>query len=214
VPPSPKLARADRQRFSLTRLIMNIGPKWRMMDHKWWGECALRTSGMRYTIVRPGALWLTGDGSGGSSGRAYVVSASQGQRPLRGRIARSDLAAVLAACALDLDAAADVTFDVAQTEPPVALPYIDDGTRWAGLRALVPDAAQPPAHLPWGGLFGLDTSAPLAPPPGKEEGGSSAPAGAAEGQPDAPAAPAAEGEADEAAGAAAAEAAPAAAAEG
>ena len=143
---------------------MNIGPKWRMMDRKWDGECALRASGLPYTIVRPGALWLTADGSGGSSGKAYVVSASQGQRPLRGRLARSDLAAVLAACALDFDAANRVTFDCAQLEPPVVLPYVDDGTRWQGLRALVPDAQTPPAHLPWLGLFGLHESAPAAPP--------------------------------------------------
>jgi hypothetical protein len=141
---------------------MNIGPKWRMMDHKWAGECALRASGLPYSIVRPGALWLTGDGSGGSSGRAFVVRASQGERPLRGRIARSDLAAVLATCVLDCEAARDATFDIAQVEPAVPLPYIDDGTRWAGLRKLVSDAdaEAPPAHAAWLGLFGLQVSVP------------------------------------------------------
>lgn len=168
--------RADRQRFSLTRFFMNVGPKWRMMDRKWDGECALRESGLPYTIVRPGALWLTNDGSGGSSGKAYVVSCSQGQRPLRGRIARSDLAAVLAACALDPEAGAGVTFDVAQAEPPALLPYIDDGTRWRGLRALASDAEMPPEHLPWLGLFGVQVSAPK--PPGAAA--APAPAAAAE----------------------------------
>ena len=159
---------------------MNIGPKWRMMDHKWEGECALRSSGIAYTIIRPGALWLTWDGSGGSSGKAYVISASQGQRPLRGRIARSDLAAVLAACALDKEAAAGVTFDVAQAEPPVLLPYIDDGTRWRGLRALASDAEMPPEHLPWLGLFGVQVSAPKVPGAAAAEAPAAAPVPAAE----------------------------------
>ena len=181
---------ADRQRFSLTRFFMNVGPKWRMMDRKWDGECALRESGLPYTIVRPGALWLTNDGSGGSSGKAYVISCSQGQRPLRGRIARSDLAAVLAACALDKEAAAGVTFDVAQAEPPVLLPYIDDGTRWRGLRALASDAEMPPEHLPWLGLFGVQVSAPKLPGAAAAEAPAAAAAPAAEAQ----AAPAAEGE--------------------
>jgi len=157
---------------------MNVGPKWRMMDRKWDGECALRESGLAYTIVRPGALWLTNDGSGGSSGKAYVVSCSQGQRPLRGRIARSDLAAVLAACALDAEAAAGVTFDVAQAEPPVLLPYIDDGTRWRGLRSLAGDAEVPPQHLPWLGLFGMQVSAPKAAAAPADVAGAGAGAGA------------------------------------
>ena len=169
---------------------MNVGPKWRMMDRKWDGECALRESGLPYTIVRPGALWLTNDGSGGSSGKAYVISCSQGQRPLRGRIARSDLAAVLAACALDQEAAAGVTFDVAQAEPPVLLPYIDDGTRWRGLRQLASDAEMPPEHLPWLGLFGVQVSAPkVAGAAAAEAPAAAASAPAAE----APAEPAAEG---------------------
>jgi len=151
---------SDRQRFSLTRFFMNVGPKWRMMDRKWEGECALRAAGIPYTIVRPGALYLTWDGSGGSSGKAYLISASQGQRALGGRIARSDLAAVLAACALDLAAAADTTFDCAQLEPPTPLPHVDDGTRWDGLRGLVPDSEAPIEHVPWLGLAGTEVSAP------------------------------------------------------
>ena len=175
---------ADRQRFSLTRFFMNVGPKWRMMDHKWRGECALRSSGLLYSIVRAGALWLTPDGSGGSSGVAYVVSASQGSRPERGRIAKSDLAAVCASCALDLDAAANATFDLCQVEPPVVRPHADDGTRWHGLRRLKSDAELPVEHLPWFGLLGLETSAPALAPQlqpqeaqgASEEGGGAAPA--------------------------------------
>ncbi len=153
---------SDRQRFSLTRFFMNVGPKWRMMDYKWRGECALRASGLPYTIVRPGALWLTPDGSGGSSGVAYVVSITQGQRPERGRIAKSDLAAVCATCALDYEAALNATFDVAQMEPPVRLPHADDGTRWHGMRRLASDDKLPVQHLPWFGLLGLEESRPAA----------------------------------------------------
>ena len=131
-----------------------------MMDHKWLGECALRKSGLAYSIVRPGALWLTQDGAGGSSGTSFVVTASQGGRAEKGRISKSDLAGVCATCALDFEAALNATFDVAQVEPPVKRPHADDGTRWAGLRRLVSDAEVPVQHVPWLGLFGVEISAP------------------------------------------------------
>jgi len=134
-----------------------------MMDHKWAGECALRESGLPYSIVRPGALWLTNDGSGGSSGVAYVVTASQGETSYRGRIAKSDLAAVVASCALDHAAALNATFDCVQLEPPTRLPYADDGTRWHGLRSLVSDGeAGGIRHAPWLGLLGESVSRPPA----------------------------------------------------
>ena len=152
---------SDRQRFSLTRFFLNVGPKWRMMDHKWSGECALRNSGLPYSIVRPGALWLTQDGSGGSSGVPYVVTATQGQTSYRGRIAKSDLAAVCASCALDYEAALNATFDCVQLEPPTRLPHMDDGTRWHGLRRLVSDGASGGVrHSPWLGLVPEQVSAP------------------------------------------------------
>jgi nucleoside-diphosphate-sugar epimerase len=156
---------ADRQRFSLTRFFLNVGPKWRMMDHKWSGECALRDSGLAYSIVRPGALWMTQDGSGGSSGVGFVVTASQGRTSYRGRIAKSDLAAVVASCALDYEAALNATFDCVQMEPPTRLPHVDDGTRWHGLRNLVSDAAAGGiVHAPWMGLLGERVSMPAQAP--------------------------------------------------
>ena len=129
---------SDRQRFSLTRFFMNIGPGWRKMDAKWAGECALRASGVPYTIVRPGALWMTRDGSGGSSGTALVVTASQGECPFRGRLAN---------------------FDIVQMEPPTPLPHADDGTRWNGLRSLKSDAEMGGVeHVAWLGLVGTERS--------------------------------------------------------
>ena len=150
---------SDRQRFSLTRFFMNIGPGWRKMDAKWAGECALRASGVPYTIVRPGALWMTRDGSGGSSGTALVVTASQGECPFRGRLAKSDLGAVCASLALDHDSALNATFDIVQMEPPTPLPHADDGTRWNGLRSLKSDAEMGGVeHVAWLGLVGTERS--------------------------------------------------------
>ena len=150
---------ADRSRFSLTRFFMNVGPKWRMMDHKWAGECALRASGLPYTILRPGALFLTQDGAGGSTGVGFVVTATQGSRGERGRISKSDLAGVCASCALDFQAGLNATFNVAQVEPPVRRQNADDGTRYVGLRRMVADTASAPVeHLPWFGLLGVEKS--------------------------------------------------------
>jgi hypothetical protein len=140
---------------------MNVGPKWRMMDHKWAGECALRCSGVAYSIVRPGALWLTPSGAGGSSGPSYVVSCSQAaEGSLRGRVSKSDLASICASCALDQEAALNATFDVVQLEPPTLRPP-GEGGRWEALRGLASDEALGGVrHTAWLGLFGTEVSLP------------------------------------------------------
>ena len=170
----------DRARFSLTRFFMNVGPKWRMMDHKWAGECAVREAGIPYSIVRPGALFLTQDGAGGSTGNSFVITASQGGNSARGRISKSDLAGVCASCALDFGSGLNATFDVAQVEPPVRRPRdaADDGTRYDGLRRLVADTdAGAVVHNPWFGLLGTHVSS--AAPEALAIAGAGAPAPAA-----------------------------------
>jgi uncharacterized protein YbjT (DUF2867 family) len=92
--------------------LNNFGRK---LDWKLKGEDVLRTSGLRYTIVRPGTLT---DEPGGIHGIRVV----QGDRLGGGRISRSDVAAVCLA-ALDDIATYHTTFEVTadETEPPSSL---------------------------------------------------------------------------------------------
>jgi uncharacterized protein YbjT (DUF2867 family) len=87
------------------RLLLNNMRPGKMMDAKWAGEAKLRSSGVPYTVVRPGGLT---DGSGGVA--ALVVA--QGDTGSPGRVARADVARVcVAACGSP--AAAGVTLELA-----------------------------------------------------------------------------------------------------
>ncbi|MFN8561933.1 MAG: NAD(P)H-binding protein [Anaerolineae bacterium] len=81
------------------------------------GEDALRTSGLLYTIVRPGGLT---DAPGGAS----ALKVDQGDR-ISGMISRSDVAAVCVA-ALDEIATYHTTFEIVAEEgtPPEHLPNL------------------------------------------------------------------------------------------
>ncbi len=84
----------------------------RVLDWKLKGEDFLRTSGLSYTIVRPGGLT---DDPGGTS--AFQIG--QGDTISGGRISRSDVAAICLA-ALDALASFHTTFEVIAEEgdPP------------------------------------------------------------------------------------------------
>lgn len=83
----------------------------RVLDWKLKGENVLRTSGLNYTIIRPGGLT---DESGGKTG----LRIAQGDNLGSGRISRSDVAAVCLA-ALDDIATFYATFEViAQEDAP------------------------------------------------------------------------------------------------
>lgn len=86
----------------------------RAMDWKRKGEDALRTSGLLYTIIRPGTL---NDTPGGANG----IRIDQGDR-MSGAISRSDVAAICAA-ALDEIATYHSTFEIINepTRPPESL---------------------------------------------------------------------------------------------
>ena len=79
----------------------------RMLDWKRKGEDVLRTSGLLYTVVRPGGL---NDAPGGASG----IRIDQGDR-ISGAISRSDVAAICAA-ALDAIASYHTTFEIVAAE--------------------------------------------------------------------------------------------------
>ena len=79
-----------------------------LLRWKFQGEQALRTSGLRYTIVRPGQLL---DGPGGEQLRF-----AQGDA-LKGPIDRADLARVCVA-ALGRDAALERTFEIVSSKTP------------------------------------------------------------------------------------------------
>lgn len=83
----------------------------RVLDWKRRGEDALRTSGLLYTIIRPGGLT---DAPGGAS----ALKVDQGDRT-SGMISRSDVAAVCVA-ALDEIATYHTTFEIVAEEgtPP------------------------------------------------------------------------------------------------
>ncbi|MFN8447146.1 MAG: NAD(P)H-binding protein [Anaerolineae bacterium] len=89
----------------------------RVLDWKRRGEDALRTSGLLYTIVRPGGLT---DAPGGAS----ALKVDQGDR-ISGMISRSDVAAVCVA-ALDEIATYHTTFEIVAEEgtPPEHLPNL------------------------------------------------------------------------------------------
>ena len=83
----------------------------RILDWKLKGENVLRTSGLNYTIIRPGGLT---DEAGGKTG----LRLAQGDTLGGGRISRSDVAAVCLA-ALDDIASFYTTFEViAQEDAP------------------------------------------------------------------------------------------------
>jgi uncharacterized protein YbjT (DUF2867 family) len=84
----------------------------RMLDWRLKGEEVLRTSGLRYTIIRPGTLT---DEPGGVHG----IKIAQGDKISSGRASRSDVAALCLA-ALDDIATYHTTFEVVAEagEPP------------------------------------------------------------------------------------------------
>jgi uncharacterized protein YbjT (DUF2867 family) len=92
------------------------------------GEETLRKSGLTYTIVRPGGL--TDEPSG-----LTALQFDQGDH-IMGRISRADVAEICIQ-ALSQPAAADVTFEVIETEGP---PPTDWGKLFGGLK---PDADVP-----------------------------------------------------------------------
>ncbi len=83
----------------------------RVLDWKLKGEDVLRTSGLNYTIIRPGGLT---DDSGGMTG----FKIGQGDTISGGRISRSDVAAICLA-ALDEIASYHTTFEVVAEEGDV-----------------------------------------------------------------------------------------------
>ena len=87
----------------------------RMLDWKLKGEDVLRSSGLIYTVVRPGGLT---DESGGKNG----IRLAQGDKIESGRISRSDVAAICLE-ALDDIATYHTTFEAVadETEPPKTL---------------------------------------------------------------------------------------------
>lgn len=86
-----------------------------VLDWKLKGEDVLRSSGLIYTIIRPGGLT---DDPGGASG----FKVGQGDTISGGRISRSDVAAICLA-ALDAIASYHTTFEVVADEgdPPADL---------------------------------------------------------------------------------------------
>ncbi|KAJ9507499.1 hypothetical protein QJQ45_006470 [Haematococcus lacustris] len=94
-----------KNRWHPIRNVLNW-VRWGLMDEKLKGEAALRSSGMAYTIVRPGGL---GSGAGGT----VRILAEQGDVAPRGSssIARADVAAVCVA-ALNNPAARNVTLEL------------------------------------------------------------------------------------------------------
>ncbi|PNH11025.1 hypothetical protein TSOC_002169 [Tetrabaena socialis] len=85
------------------RLLLN-NVRWGLMDNKLKGEEALRSSGVDYTVVRPGGL------AKGPGGEATIIT-GQGDVMPTGQINRADLAAVVVA-ALDSPASSRVTLEV------------------------------------------------------------------------------------------------------
>lgn len=94
-----------------------------IMDAKWKGEARLRSSGVPYTIVRPGGL------TDAPAGQAALL-VGQGDKTI-GRVSRADVAAV-AVAALTAPAAAGVTLELGsdcgkKAEEGPALGAIFDG---------------------------------------------------------------------------------------
>lgn len=76
-----------------------------VLNHKYTGEAAVRASGLSYAVIRPTGM----SDDAGAEGPA-LLEASQGDR-ISGKVARSDVAAVVAAAA-GLPAAAGKTFEI------------------------------------------------------------------------------------------------------
>ena len=80
-----------------------------VLNHKYAGEAAVRASGLTYAVVRP-----TGMSDDAAAAGPALLEASQGDR-ISGKVARGDVAAVVAAAAA-LPAAANKTFEVRRQE--------------------------------------------------------------------------------------------------
>lgn len=79
------------------RLLLN-NIRWGLMDAKFKGENALRSSGMSYTVVRPGGL------TKGPGGEGVLCSAQGDTGGLGGSISRADVAAVCVSALTDSNA--------------------------------------------------------------------------------------------------------------
>lgn len=93
-----------KNRFHPVRVLLN-NIRWSLMDAKWKGEQALRSSGVPYTIVRPGGL------TNGAGGAAPVMAGQGDNQAMPGPISRADVAAVCVA-ALSTPASKNVTVEV------------------------------------------------------------------------------------------------------
>ncbi len=115
---------AEVERFVLVSSIAVTHPEHplnnfgRVLDWKLKGEEALRTSGLIYTIIRPGGLT---DDSGGMTG----FKVGQGDTISGGRISRSDVAA-LCLVALDEITSYHTTFEVVAAEDGSAPEHLRD----------------------------------------------------------------------------------------
>ena len=98
----------------------------RILDWKLKGEDALRSSGLVYTIVRPGGLM---DAPGG----ATALQFDQGDR-ITGRISRADVAEVVLQ-ALERDSARNVTFEIIGGEGSIPASSDDWDSLFATLRS-------------------------------------------------------------------------------
>lgn len=112
------------------RMMLN-NFKQKLMDNKFKGEEALRTSGMEYTIVRPGQLV---DEAGGLA----ALAVDQGDN-ISGRVSRADVGSVCVA-ALDSPLTKNVTLELLAKKPPAPAPA-------AGQLAGLFDALKPDKEL-------------------------------------------------------------------
>lgn len=90
--------------------IVQLNPSG-VMNWKYKGECAVRNSGLAYSVLRP--TGLVGDNDP-DEGNAYALELSQGDM-IAGRVSRDDLAAVVVQATSEA-AAVNTTFEIKRTE--------------------------------------------------------------------------------------------------